>query len=210
MSANTVKRRATDSSGRGIYATDYMWSWWQKHILADARIKPFASLVTITQGAWMVKNGGGAAASAGYHDGGGTFDLRVWNLTDAQVALLIRVLREKGAGAYLRNMQHGGFSDPHIHFVLGTDFGLSSGARYQWNEYVAGRDGLSGRGRDYHPRPNPLVLKPPTLPKRNAVQKGRALIKKGLAKLAGAAEDRKVVHAQADVIEQALDVMPKK
>ncbi len=155
MAANTVRRRGTDSSGRGIFATDYMWSWW-KRVCKDLGVTP-----VITQGAWMVKNGGGAKASAGYHDGGGTFDLRVWNLTDAQVAKVVRTCRRYGAAAWLRNLEHGGFTDPHIHFVLPTDTGLSPGARWQWSEYLAGRDGLASRGRDYHWRPDPLVAKPP-------------------------------------------------
>lgn len=206
-----VLRRGTDSSGRGIFATNYMWDWWQKQILADKRIKPFAHLVTITQGAWMKLAGGGAADSAGYHDGGGTFDLRVWNLTSAQVALLVKVLREKGAAAYLRNLQHGGFEDAHIHFVLGSDHGLSSGAKYQWAEYLAGRDGLSSGGKDYHPRPAPLVTKPPKLvPVLTSIQKGRRLVWEGIQQLRTADADRKVVRNQTKVIAQALKTMPKK
>lgn len=162
MAVSTVRRRGTDSSGRGIYATDFMWDWWENQILADPRLASFRHIIVITQGAWQVKNpGGGAKDSKGYHDGGGPFDLRTRTLTLAQVLLLILVIREKGGAAYLRNIEHGGFTDPHIHFVLGADFGLSDGARFQWAEYLAGRDGLKGRGPDYHPRPSPLVTKPP-------------------------------------------------
>ena len=150
----TVRRHGTDTSGRGIFATDYMWAWWQG-VLADLDFEP-----TIVQGAWMVRNGGGAAASAGYHDGGGTFDLRTWDLTRGQVDQLIRVLRKHGAAAWRRDRQHGGM-DPHIHLTLGTDRGLASGARWQWNEYLAGRDGLASGGRDYEWRPDPLVTTPP-------------------------------------------------
>ena len=156
-----VRWRATDSSGRGIYASDYMWLWWTRCVLAHPDVKPFAHLVTITQGAWMTKAGGGAGASAGYHDQGGCFDLRVWNLTGTQQTTLIRVLRATGAAAWLRNLTYGGFSDPHIHLVLGSDYSLHYGAAWQWREYLAGRNGLASSGSDYHPRPNPLVLKPP-------------------------------------------------
>lgn len=149
----TVAKRGTDSSGRSIYATAYMWDWWLA-VCADLGFTP-----TVTQGAFMVRNGGGAAASAGYHDAGGTFDLRVWDLTDAQVSRTIRTLRANGAAAWLRNIAHGGFSDPHIHFVLGTDAPLSTGAAYQWRDYLAGGDGMGGR--DYHSRPTPLVVEPP-------------------------------------------------
>lgn len=151
----TVTKRGQDSSGRDLYATAYMWVWW------DAICRELGFTPTITQGAFMGRSGGGAAASAGYHDGAGTFDLRVWNLTDAQVAKTIRVLRANGAAAWLRNVAHGGFTDPHIHFVLGSDRPLSSGANSQWLTYLDGGDGLSGGGRDYHPRPTPLALEPP-------------------------------------------------
>lgn len=149
-----VAKRGTDSSGRSIYATDYMWSIWQQ-VCAELGFPP-----VITQGAFMARNpGGGAVDSAGYHDAAGTFDLRVWDLTDAQVAKTIRVLRANGAAAWHRDVAHGGFTDEHIHFVLGTDKPLSSGAAYQWAEYLAGRDGMGGP--DYHPRPKPLVTTPP-------------------------------------------------
>jgi hypothetical protein len=156
----TVARRGTDSSGRGIFATAYMWEWWQA-LLERPRIAPFAHKIVITQGAFMTLAGGGAKDSAGYHDKGGTFDLRVWNLEEDEVAVLVDELRESGAAAWLRNTQHGGFEDPHIHFVLGTDQPLSAGASHQWDDYKAGRDGLATDGPDYHPRPKPLVLTPP-------------------------------------------------
>ena len=156
----TVERRGTDSSGRGIFATAYMWAWWLR-VLAHPNVAPFAAKIVITQGAFMTLAGGGADDSSGYHDGAGTFDLRVWNLTAEPVDTLIRVLREMGAAAWLRNPEHGGFEDPHIHFVLGTDSPLSLGAASQWEDYKAGLDGLADDGPDYHLRPNPLVLTPP-------------------------------------------------
>jgi hypothetical protein len=160
MSAWTVRRRGTDSSGRGIFASDYMWAVWLL-VLAHPLVKPFAHKITITQGAWMTLAGGGANDSAGYHDGGGCFDIRVWNLTDAEVRTLIRVLRMFGIAAWLRNLEHGGFKDAHIHIVLGTDHDLADGAAWQWSEYRAGRNGLASAGPDYHWRPTPLVTTPP-------------------------------------------------
>lgn len=158
MPDHTVKRRGTDSSGRGIYATTYMWTVWLA-VLAHPDIRPFADKIVIVQGAFMGRAGGGAAASAGYHDGAGTFDLRVWNLADDEVRILIRVLRLFGIAAWLRNLRFGGFSDPHIHLVLGSDQPLSTGAAYQWRDYINGGDGMGGT--DYHPRPHPLVTTPP-------------------------------------------------
>jgi hypothetical protein len=149
MADSDVIRRGTDPNGRGLYATRFMWRWW------DAVCDELGFTPTIVQGAYMSKNGGGAAASAGYHDGGGCFDLRTWDRTAAEVDAIIRVTRAAGAGSWVRDKRHG--MDPHIHFVIGDDFGLSSGAAYQWREYVAGRNGLASRGADYHPRPSPLV-----------------------------------------------------
>jgi hypothetical protein len=149
----TVARRGTDSSNRGIFATAYMWQWWEG-ACAELGFTP-----TITQGAFMTRNGGGASASAGYHDQGGTFDLRVWDLTDSQVEQTIRTLRRSGAAAWLRDQRHGGFSDPHIHLVLGTDAPLAPGASWQWLNYISGGDGIGGR--DYHWRPTPIVTEPP-------------------------------------------------
>lgn len=150
-----VRLRGTDSSGRGIWATDYMWSWWLR-VCSTLGFAP-----TITQGAFMARAGGGAAASAGVHDLGGCFDLRVRDLTDAQVDRVIRTCRQLGAAAWLRNMDHGGFKDPHIHLVLGADQPLSPGAKMQFVAYMNGRDGLAGNGKDYHWRPDPLVIEPP-------------------------------------------------
>jgi hypothetical protein len=151
----TVRAHGTDSSGRTIWATDYMWAWWER-VCDDLGFRP-----TIVQGAFMVRNGGGASASAGYHDAGGCFDLRVWDLGASQVEDVIRTCRELGAAAWLRNTQHGGFTDPHVHFVLGADHDLDSGAAWQWRAYLAGRDGLASNGPDYHWRPTPLVTTPP-------------------------------------------------
>lgn len=154
MAETTVVRVGTDPNGRPIFMTRKMRRWWRR-VAIRLGFTP-----TIVQGAWMAKAGGGAAASAGFHDGGGCLDLRVWNLTDAQVEQTIRVLRDMGAAAWLRNKEHGGM-DPHIHFVFGSDDGLSAGAKAQWFDYIDGFDGLASRGPDYHRRPDPLVTTPP-------------------------------------------------
>lgn len=147
----TVRTRGVDTSGRPLRATAYMWAWWDR-VCDDLGFTP-----TIVQGAFMA--GHGADASAGYHDQGGCFDLRVWNLGPTQVEDVIRTCRELGAAAWLRDHRHG--MDPHIHLLLGSDRPLDSGAAYQWRQYLAGRDGLAGNGPDYHWRPSPLVTTPP-------------------------------------------------
>lgn len=143
----------TDSSDRPILMTTYMRDWWLG-VVDRLGFEP-----TIVQGAWMRQAGGGAKASAGYHDLGGCLDLRVWNLTSAQMSRTVRELRRSAAAAWIRDQRHG--MDPHIHLVLGTDTELADGAAWQWMQYLAGRDGLSSGGRDYHWRPDPIVTEPP-------------------------------------------------
>lgn len=155
MAETTVVRVGTDSSGRPILMSRKMRRWWRR-VCRRLGFTP-----VITQGAWMSKAGGGAAASAGYHDGGGCLDLRVRDRTDAEVKRMVEVLRLMGAAAWLRNETHGGFSDPHIHLVFGSDRGLAAGARRQWAAYIDNKDGLAFNGADYHWRPSPLVLTPP-------------------------------------------------
>jgi len=107
----------------------------------------------------MSRLGGGAAASAGYHDQAGAIDFRTWDLTEAQVGYLVRESRRRGGAAYLRDRNHGGM-DPHVHVTLGWDTGeLDDGLAWAWRDYLAGGNGLSGRshGPDYHWRPFPLV-----------------------------------------------------
>ena len=148
------KEYGTDSSGRKILMTPFMHDWFEA-IVRELGFRP-----TIVQGAWMRFAGGGATESAGYHDGGGCLDLRVWDLTATQQQAVVHAFRWGGAGGWIRDKAHGGF-DPHFHLVLGSDVGLSAGAAWQWLNYIHGGDGLSSGGRDYHPRPNPLVTEPP-------------------------------------------------
>lgn len=158
--ASTVRRRGTDSSGRPIYASDKLWRVWLQ-IVADPRLKSFRSLIVITQGSWMsLVDGGGASASAGVHDRGGCFDLRSRDLSNAQKGTLIKVIREHAGAAWVRTKAQG-FSKEHIHINFGWDDDLAPAASRQWTAYLNGRDGLKGNGPDYHPRPSPLVTKPP-------------------------------------------------
>lgn len=149
-----VVRYGVDTSGRPILMSPQMREWWER-VVDDLGYEP-----VIVQGAWMSRiPGGGARASAGYHDKGGCLDLRTWDHTPAQAANLVRVLREWGAGAWRRDERHG--MDPHLHLVAGWDADLAAGAATQWRQYLAGRDGLTSNGPDYEWRPTPLVLTPP-------------------------------------------------
>lgn len=151
----TVVRYGVDSSGRAILMSERMRAWWTD-VVDALGYEP-----VIVQGAYMSRvPGGGADASAGYHDLGGCLDLRTWDHTGGALDKLVRVLREHGAAAWRRDRQHGGM-DPHLHMVCGWDDELSQGARFQWVQYQGGRNGLDDNGPDYEWRPSPLVTTPP-------------------------------------------------
>ena len=203
----TVKAYGKDTSGRTIWMTVYMHDWWEG-VVKELGFRP-----TVVQGAFMTRNGGGASASAGYHDKAGCFDVRTWDLTLAQLNELIKVCRKRGGAAWRRDKSavHGGM-DPHCHITLGTDSPLSAGAAASWRSYVDGRNGLANGARDYEWRPSPLVTTPPPppAPKPNSVQLARRSFRQGLRQLRQVSADRKVVKNQASIIRQALRAMPKK
>lgn len=157
-----MKKFGTDSSGRDIFLTVFHHDWLK------AREESLGFPLIIVQGGFMTRNGGGAKASNGFHDQAGCVDLRSRHLTKSQIDAVVKELRDHGAGAWRRDgtLAHGQM-DPHIHYTLGADSPLSSGARTSWNSYVNGGDGLSvGAGGkadapDYEYRPDPLVKKPP-------------------------------------------------
>lgn len=157
----TVARRGTDTSGRGIFASAFFWFVWLR-MLADPRLDAFRARIVVVQGPWMVRNGGGADASAGYHDRGGCIDVRTWNLTLAEQALLWEVAAEYGFWFWKRDAapEHGGM-DEHGHGVAGWDNDCATGAVIQWGQARNGRDGLARNGPDYVVRRGPLVLFPP-------------------------------------------------
>ena len=152
----TVRRFGTDTSGRPILMTQFMWDWWQG-VVTELGFEP-----TIVQGAFMSRVGGGAAASAGYHDLGGCMDVRTWDLTGDQLDRLIRVTRTRAGASWRRDetAAHGGM-DSHCHITLGSDQPLSDGARASWQSYLNGDNGLANNASDYEWRPKPLVTTPP-------------------------------------------------
>ena len=154
----TVEQFGTDPSRRTIWMTRYMHSVW-RGILADPKVAPFASKLTIVQGAFMTKDGGSADASAHTHDDAGCIDVRTWNLTADELETFIRVARMHGWAFWRRDKDHGGFK-PHAHGVLGTDKPLHPEAQDQWEAYLGGKNGLASGRDDYEWRPDPLVHRP--------------------------------------------------
>lgn len=155
----TVARRGTDTSGRPILSTEFFWFVWLG-VLARPRVAPFAHLIVVVQGAFMARLGGGAVASAGYHDQAGCWDVRTWNLSAEQEAILWWEACLVGALYFWkRDMQHGGM-DEHGHAIAPWDRPLASGAAYQATQALGGRDGLASNGPDYHRRPVPRPRTP--------------------------------------------------
>lgn len=101
------------------------------------------------------QSGDGANASAGTHDRGDVLDLSHYGLSDAEAVAVVVALRRRNGCAWVRSPKYGWTkTSPHIHCVMRDSFyGLSPAALRQVMEYDAGYDGLSGSGRDPHPRP---------------------------------------------------------
>ena len=100
--------------------------------------------------------GDGANASSGTHSVGDVFDVDDSNLTEAEVELVIWLLRYWNGCAWYRSPEHGWTqTGSHAHCVMRDSFyGLSPGAQQQVRSYDAGRDGLGLNNEDYHPRPD--------------------------------------------------------
>lgn len=92
---------------------------------------------------------GMTAASGSTHDGGGAVDVRTVPLgADRKAKMrLVKILRRVGFAAWFREATPGVWGE-HIHAIAIGCPDLSSGARWQVEEYRAGRDGLNGRRPD--------------------------------------------------------------
>ncbi|WP_405056957.1 peptidoglycan-binding protein [Kribbella sp. NBC_01505] len=114
-----------------------------RDMLVEARRICEAPLV-ITQGGY---NKGGVEASAGTHDGGGALDIRITNLTKAQIAEAVRRLRQVGFAAWHRTPAQGNWVG-HIHCIAVGCKSLSAGARAQAVAYKNGKNGLKNNRKD--------------------------------------------------------------
>lgn len=168
----------TDSSGRPIRAT---------RRFADVLQQVYDALgwtPVTTQGGWMGELA--AEKSSTTHDGDAA-DFRVRNLTVGQRLDLVRVLRAHGIAAWVRDEEHGGFDDPHIHAVPGAWASPSASALRQWEDCLYGRDGLASHGDDYHPYP--LSTEPPEEPDMTPADRERLTnIEKAVTRLLTLAE----------------------
>lgn len=158
----TVAQRGTDSSGRPIFTTAYFWLVWTT-MLADERLDPIRHLVVIVQGAFMTRvSGGGASASAGYHDEGGAVDVRTWNMTSEQEQLLWDVSSDYAFWAWWRGPgAKYGDMDEHGHVICAWDRPIAAGIVAQIVAARNKRDGLASNGPDYMKRAHPILLIPP-------------------------------------------------
>lgn len=179
----------TDSSGRPIRMSKTFAAAWA----AVCDVLGFVPV--ITQGGFM---GELAAEDSGPTHDGDAIDIRVRNLTTRQIQLVIRTLRAFGIAAWLRNEEHGGFDDPHIHAVPGAWASPSPAALAQWFELRAGGDGLKGAGSDYHPYP--LADRPPEDDMSNYADQLDSIEKKQDQLLEKRAEDRTLILRIRDLV----------
>lgn len=156
----TVEQRGLDTSGRAIYETHWFWVCWDC-ALEDPRLDSIRSKIVIVQGGFMTRNGGGATASAGYHDEAGCLDVRTWNLTADELDLFIYVMSDYGIQFWRRDLSyaHGGM-DPHAHCIFPSDHPLAPGAALQATAVMNRRDGLAHNGADYERRVTPIKTHP--------------------------------------------------
>jgi hypothetical protein len=116
--------------------------------------------VAVGQGGY--KGGGGASASAGTHDGGDVFDLRISRIPESKWVPLNTELRKRNVCAWVRSPEYGWTSTgPHLHGVVRDSHDpLSPGARKQVENYDDGLNGLANEARDPFPRPaqHPYVM----------------------------------------------------
>lgn len=150
-------------------------------------------------------NGGAVSASAGTHDGGGVVDLSAYD-----AARKVLELRRTGFAAWYRPAIPGLWG-AHIHAVLIGNAKLSTSAKAQVSEYLAGGDGLKGNGKDTGPRqfvrnrftwPKSTPSTPDPEPKPTRISKARVLLEQAAAHTKRAGRKAK--------IKTALDTLPSR
>lgn len=163
----SVIQVGTDSSGREIFHTVF-YDQVFRAVLRQPRVAPFADKVTIVQGAHMLRvPGGGAEDSKGYHDHGGTDDIRTWNLTLKEQRILWWEFAQAGVIVWPRGTAaFMGGMDPHAHAAAGWDEPIAPGIADQWQDAMPPDrgSGLDSGGPDYvKPRPEWVDFPPDEL-----------------------------------------------
>ncbi len=104
--------------------------------------------LVLSQGSY---NPGGDPTSAGTHDGGGVVDISVQGMSTTTRTRVVRVLRQVGFAAWLRNPGQGDWPW-HIHAAAISDTDLASAAQHQVGDYYLGLNGLANHGPDDGPQ----------------------------------------------------------
>ncbi len=104
-----------------------------------------------TQGSWSTS----VDASAGTHNGAGACDWRTWHMTGPQRVYMIHCLKDAGQAAWYRSSAQG--FDPHCHCLDRVTRGMSNLAKWQVEQFDAGRTGLASNRTDPTYRPSPSV-----------------------------------------------------
>lgn len=169
---STWQQYGTDTGGRAV-----RWSPRFEAVLGQVADE-LGWTPIVTQGGFMGEDA--ADASSTTHDGDAV-DYRIRHLTAAHVDDLVRVLRAHGIAAWVRDEEHGGFDDPHVHAVPGPWAKPAPSALRQWYSCRVRLDGLKGNGPDYHPYP--LATEPPEEDMTPADRQRLAKIEKDVSRL---------------------------
>jgi hypothetical protein len=144
--------------GPGIFEPTWMnrrmWAAW------DVTVDKLGWAPVVTQGAYMRAHGGGAEASAGYHDFGGCIDTSVIGLSKKDKVEVMRVGRSVGWAVWNRIAALDNMPSDHMHWVLLDDERAAPGALGQMTAYRNGLDGLAGgrKDRDAELTPDPIKV----------------------------------------------------
>lgn len=133
----------------GVTLSERVWA-----IIAAARREAGIpdSRSRVVQGSWSK-----GSLSGNTHGGGGAFDLAAVLLDEDEALRLVAALRPRcGGTVWLRSPKFGWpahLSGSHLHGLVRDEPGLSKAAKGQIKAYDLGRNGLAGKGKDPHPRP---------------------------------------------------------
>lgn len=98
----------------------------------------------------------GVSASAGTHDGGGTVDFSIRNMSEHRLETMLNALKDAGFAAWHRTIDQG-FDSPHVHAVAIGCKDLAPIAARQVTSFDANKDGLKSNKPDKTYRPDPKV-----------------------------------------------------